>query len=415
MPLRHFNLRLADVVLLLCSLLVGLIGLELGYRWWLSRLHPERIIIGAEASRPDLWFFQASPWRFNLAHGYDYVPGLMHGGSSSRGKVTSCWTWWTNSAGNMGRIDGNYDDAQTRILVFGDSFTAQPEGDLTWPNLFQERLTADLGKLAHAVNFGRDGYGILQMFELAADKVAAMKPDLVIFAFITDDLTRDRFWRTQTVIADRERILTTTDPNPHPDLNRSADTAIMHSKATAEWCHEMVRSGRQDDVVLKEMEATMIEARQRAAQRMDFFDPTLSLLYSRIVHGSPFFHLMQRGNGSQNPRHRHEDFADDPGFVTALKRLKATGVPVVLFHMATHDELADGVEYRLSSQQEKLLQSLKRHVESDIIETRANAPAIADLAAIRRSPGDSHPSRVGMQFYSDALANGLHRDRKQPQ
>lgn len=408
MRISRLKLPLANLALLIASLVMGLVAVEMGYRLLLSRSHPQHFQT-ADTARPDLWFFQASPWRFNLAHGYEYVPGLIHGGSSSGGRVTACWTWWTNPAGNMGRIEGSYDQAQRRVLVFGDSFTAQPEGDLTWPNLFQERLTAELGKPVHAVNFGRDGYGVLQMVQLAADKVAAMRPDLVVIAFITDDLTRDRFWRTQTVVGGRERILTTIDPNPHPDLNLSADTAIMHSKATVEWCNAMKQSGRTEDPVLADMEQTMVEARRRAALRMGFFDPTTSLLYGRLVHGAPFHVLAQRGNGSQNPRHKLEDFSADAGFLAALQRLKAAGVPIVLFHMATYDELVAGHEYRLTTQEEKLLESLRRHVSPTIIETKINAPAVPDLGAIRRGPTDSHPSLFGMQFYTDALTTGLRR------
>jgi len=74
--------------------------------------------------------------------------------------------------------------------VFGDSWAAFQQENRNWPLFLQDVLEARLGKKVHVVNFGRDGYGILQMFDLAATKIVEWKPDLVLFTFITDDLSR---------------------------------------------------------------------------------------------------------------------------------------------------------------------------------------------------------------------------------
>src|SRR5262249_32769219 len=143
-----------------------------------------------------------------------------------------------NDLGNTGRIKGAYADAALRILVFGDSWTGQPDERLTWPDALQDILERQLGHAVHVVNFGRDGYSLLQMFDLAAVKADHWKPDLAVIAFITDDLRRARFWRTKTIIEGRERIMSTVTPSPHPDEHAASDLYFMHSQASHEWCEK---------------------------------------------------------------------------------------------------------------------------------------------------------------------------------
>jgi len=292
--------------------------------------------------------------------------------------------------------------------VFGDSFTAQQEGDLTWPNFLQQELDRRSSKRSHVVNYGRDGYGILQMIDMAAVKAANQKPDLVVIAFITDDLTRGRFWRTATVVDGRERILTTTDPKPDPDLSLSADTAIMHSGATEEWCKTVVSQGRlPGDKVFETMESVAREAQSRSGLRMNFYDPNFSTLLDRLVKGDSFAALRQRARGSQNPRHKMQDFRQDERFVNGMERLVAQGVPVVLMHLATVQELMSGQEYRLGPQENNLLQSLTAAVGRPPIETINNFTPVGDVRQIGRTAIDSHPSLIGMKAYAEAAANGL--------
>jgi len=113
------------------------------------------------------------------------------------GRVTSCQRVDViNKYGNIGKIVGDYHEAELKVLVFGDSWSAFHHDGRTWPLFPQEVLEARLNKKVYVVDFGRGAYGILQMFDLAAAKIAEWKPDVAVFAFITDDLDRARFWRT---------------------------------------------------------------------------------------------------------------------------------------------------------------------------------------------------------------------------
>jgi len=194
----------AHVLLVVVGCIFGFLLTEGTYRLYLYQTQPSRFL-----GDRNLWYFQDSPFRYSEEFGFEYIPGKYVGGAVYEGKVTQCWDpmlpWVINERGNMGRIKGSYEHADLKILVFGDSVTAwareSPNGALmSWPDYLQDILEERLKKSVHVVNFARDGYGILQMFDLAAVKVPEWRPDIVIIAFITDDFTRDRFWRMITVL-----------------------------------------------------------------------------------------------------------------------------------------------------------------------------------------------------------------------
>src|SRR4030066_69761 len=116
---------------------------------------------------------------FNLEFGYSYVANrsnnrvLVH-----NGYPVMCTQATINGLGNTNRVEGNYEDATVKILVFGDSFTANTDlNGITWPDLLQDELAARLNQDVNVVNFGRGAYGILQMFDLAGTKIEELEPD----------------------------------------------------------------------------------------------------------------------------------------------------------------------------------------------------------------------------------------------
>lgn len=402
-----------STILLLSGLIVGFAMAEALYRGWLAHHEPDRFKV-SDSGHPDVWFFEKSRWTYNEAYGFEYGPEIVHGGSATGGLVRSCWTWPANARGNMGFIEGDYETADLKVLVFGDSFTAQvdaaydPRG-VTWPDYLQAYLTEGFEGTAHVVNFGRDGYGILQMVDLAADMVPVWEPDLVVFAYITDDLTRARSWRTYTIVDGRERILTTTVPDPDPPLMLSSDTAIVNSKATPEWCAKAVEAGASDDPVLAEMEESVRIARANQEGRASVWDFSHSFLMDRIVHRNAFHNLTIRARPSQNPRHALDSFSDDPRFSQGLERLKTSGIPMVVVHLATADELVLGSEYVFRSpQEEKLNDSLAEEFETQIqLTTGTPPPSDGGFPAIKRSPNDAHPSVAGMKFYARVVERAV--------
>lgn len=398
---------IGDLLLMVISLGLTFIVFEAGYRYHLHNKHPDRFMQDNPDQRPAVWFMERARWQFSEKYGYEYGLGDVYGGSADSGLVRSCWTYPVNAQGNMGTIVGDYNQAKLKVLVFGDSFTAQPAQGLTWPNDLQRILTEQYGQDVHVVNFGRDGYGILQMLDLAADKVAELKPHIVIFAFITDDFTRARFWRTATVKNGVERVLTTTVPMADPPMEKSADTAVIHSGATRAWCEAMVQSKNTDDPILHQMEWVVKDAQARSQLRVDPWTFSTSLLISRVRFGDPFATTTRAGNGSQNPRHTMKSYLEDEQFRTKAEALRQSGATIVNVHLTHHDEIKAGKDIIPGPQDLSLATSLGEALGSPVIWLRTKMQPPADLATICISPADCHPSRAGMEMYAGGVAKIL--------
>ena len=407
MKIKIFGLLL----LLSIGIVIGGMASEIGFRFYLKNISPHKFVSETE-DRPNVWFLQKSRWHFHKAHGYSYGPETVYGGTAVGGEVRSCWSWPANARGNMGLIEGSYDDADIKIAVFGDSFTAQidtstDDRGIAWPNFFQRKLQAALNKKVHVLNFGRDGTGILHMTDLAADMVTKWAPDTVVFAFITDDLTRARFWRTVTEYYGKERVVTTIVPEEHPPLEKSADTAIVHSAASKEWCENMVGSGRTDDPVLLEMEAIVNDAKQRLTGLADPYTLSTAYLYNQIIHNNAFHHMANLTPTSQNPRHQMKDFGEDQRFLENIKTIKASGVDIVLVHLAVYDELVSENEYKMNDHQRLLLESLESHLGTKAMGSIGVAEPEGGYATIKRAPNDAHPSLEGMKFYAEVARQAV--------
>jgi lysophospholipase L1-like esterase len=304
---------------------------------------------------------------------------------------------------------GSYDEARTKILVFGDSWAAFHREGKTWPNFLRETLGRRLGASVHVVNFGRDGYGVLQMFDLAVAKVPEWKPDLVIISFITDDLTRARFWRTVVGKGDDVRVRTTIDPVRHPDPGRSADTSFVFPSATYEWCTSMVGTKRRDNL----LEQIVAKYRRLLAEASDFSLANVltlrhSYLLGRLARGDPFWFLNRLTPPSKNPRVGFTSFASDARFLRDVERLGATGIPYVLFHLAYYPEVKAREEAIMRAQETALWNSLEEVTGAQVLRTtdyvRLPVPAPERMNV---SWDDLHPSRWGMEFYANAVADVL--------
>jgi hypothetical protein len=96
-------------------------------------------------------------------------------------------TYTTNKQGYRALYDYENDRRRYQVLVLGDSFTFGDEIDdaATWPALLQAGHP-DLNVL----NMGVSGYGIDQMLVTLEEEIPRYRPQLVICAFVTDDLQR---------------------------------------------------------------------------------------------------------------------------------------------------------------------------------------------------------------------------------
>jgi hypothetical protein len=408
-----FKINSVAFLAAISAIFIGFVVVESIYRVYLYYTYPYYFKDGNSG-----WYFQASPVKFSEEFGFEYVPGTYQGGAIYEGRVLQCWNpmqdWVINERGNSGRIRGSYQDAELKILVFGDSVTQRPRKNIrgeymNWPNFLQDYLEQDLARSVHVVNFARDGYGVLQMFDLAAAKVAEWKPDLFIIAFISDDLTRDRFWRAVTSLDGRRRIMVSRRPDPHPSWNTSAEAFLLEPKATDQWCKRLLESASTDDPILEELDVAVAEGQRRAGLLADPFSLTHSYVLDQVFHGSPFHSIYNMSGPSQMPRHDLTSFALDDKFKMKIRKLKDSKIPYFIVHLATYSEIKSGTEQLDKGHQKLLIQSLEDLTERKIHYTLQNIDtAEFDVDMIPTDPeNDQHPSLYGHQFYARTILNIL--------
>lgn len=395
--------RRFEALLVLISVLVTLAVAEVAYRGWLHfRYTP--------AVGQSFYVYDKVNVQLDRDFGFAYIPkseGVYI--YVADGVPVSLVDMPANSLGNMGREPAGYDEAALKILIFGDSFTSIGHDGQTWTDILQDQLTRKLSRPVSVVNFGRDGYGILQMFDLAAVQVARFKPDYVIFAFISDDLTRARSWWLSD--PGQTRLFRFESPPVRTDLayaeEHGVDAALIDGRATKSWFAAMRARPDPSDPVL----AALLARRQqldktKATPRQELRSWTSSVVYNRIIHGHPYGVAR---DGPARPRFRMglEDFAEDARFMQGLATLNALGVPFDLVHLPVHGELEAG-KFRLSGQEAALLESLSRVTGKEPISLLESPTGVDDRRTLFMLP-DNHASAAGLGFFAESVSDILVR------
>lgn len=346
---------------------------------------------------------------FNLEFGYSYVANknnnkvLVH-----NGYPIMCTRATINELGNTNRIKGNYEDATLKILVFGDSFTANTDlNGITWPDLLQDELEARLNQDVNVINFGRGAYGILQMFDLAKTKIEELKPDLVIFAFITSDLVRARFWRTVNFINGEKRDFVMVEPSEEADLKKSLDATLVNSMITREWCEHMLVALDKNDPLLKALNEEFVQRKREHYDPVEFDSLSASFIFNRIVYNDPFHGFLP----SLIPRFYENSYAADARFIENVKHINQSNIPYYIVHLPTYQDLLAG-EYELNEQEQSIFESFQEITGKQIINFFEYAPSRdtnnpEDLEKLFMSPYDRHPSLQGIGFYAEVFSEIL--------
>lgn len=401
---------LINFSLMLVSIMFTIAFSELAYRLFLM----QRTNVGKESEiMQDALDYSAVDevlTEFNLEFGYSYVANKSNNRVLVRnGYPVMCSQATINELGNTNRIKGDYEDATVKILVFGDSFTANTDlNGITWPDLLQDELEAKLNQDVNVVNFGRGAYGILQMFDLARAKVEQWQPDLVVFAFISSDLVRARFWRTVNVINGEQRDFVMAEPSEVADLNKSIDATVVNSMITREWCEDMLVVLDKDDVLLKALNEEFIQRRREYDHPVEFNSLSTSFIYNRIMHNDPFRSFIRP---SLIPRLSENSYAADSRFVENVNHINQSNIPYYIIHLPTYEDLRAG-KYELSEQEQSLFESFEEVTSKQIINfidyaSSHDSSNLEGLEKLFLSPYDLHPSLQGIRFYAEVVSEIL--------
>ncbi len=336
-----------------------------------------------------------SPSQYDAKYGYTYKKNIFLYQSRAIGnRIVVCRAHIkTDEHGNPGDKEGDYASADIKILVFGDSFISY--NDLTGgttmssvPLQLQKILEKTINKKISVVNFGRGGYGIIQMFELAADVIAVWKPDLVVFAFITDDLGRDRwYWKDDTL-------------NVVPEIATTAcDVAILSDPE---------KSSKLAKLIIKNYYKTTAKLKYPPSIFSSY-----SFMYSWLKHND-YLYNYRKEHLSGNARLTINSFTQDDAFINALNKINSYKCPYVIVHLSTVNELKEKKEYLFTKEHDRyLLESLAKITGKKIHTTMDNSFQITSTDKIDEMfllPYDTHPAHKGMVFYGHIISNAIKKE-----
>ncbi len=294
----------------------------------------------------------------------------------------------------------DYETADVRILAFGDSFTEWNQDGVTWPDLLERKLREQTGKRVVVLNYARAGYGVLQMLDLAADRINQLHPDLAIIAAIGDDFSRARWWSRELERNGFRRFLLSSNKDNFDDYRFAVDQVLIVPQATPQWCEGQLHHPNPRDPVLLKAN-NQFAAIKREVESVRKAVPLLSwdysFVYRRLTTGSPY--IFPDGN---MPRLSITDFRQDAEASADAAAIRSSGSRILLVYLPTMDEmksrklLAAKADRKLMESVEEMLGMRLRLIQQ---EYNGKVPGKIDLR-----PYDWHPNRQGMELYAAAIA-----------
>jgi hypothetical protein len=209
-------------LLTLASLIALYVLSDVAYRIWL------RHQLGHNAYEHTKYGFSSTElplYALDRQAGYAYRPNLslhfrLYDGNNHLVRENHLNT---NNFGHLELEDDSIAKpaSEFRIAVLGDSFSATPTSDVTWPTDLEEELAKDArlktltGKhTVKVVNFGLDGTGFVQWPEVYRYKAKAFDPDLVIVNFIWNDIFREFVYRNTIGFGNGDQAMITCSQLP---------------------------------------------------------------------------------------------------------------------------------------------------------------------------------------------------------
>ena len=388
-----------NLCLAVLSVLVSLVFAEIIYRVYLFRT-----VSASDYDHLDFYAQNRSCWEYDEMLGFHYKPNVSADWITIKDSLPQ--TTATLVFDRRGNSGPEVDDANAdvRIAVVGDSFTVLQHDGVTWPYLMQKVLRERTGRKVAVYNYAKDGYGILQMIDQASALVEE-KPDIILIAFMTFDLVRDRFWRMEYSTPHGVEVLTSTTPSLQLDRPGTyVRTTMINPLATRDWAERTRANQDRNDPILRSLLDTYLREKQNHfITRYNPFSLGSSYLWEKIA--SP----RVRPGGIANSEVRYNNFAADDRFMREVTKLKQSGIPTYLVRLPWRPDMASG-KYMKNGRADMLLSTLEKITEFPMVELLPPAPLgnHADIMIISRE--NPHPSLLGLQYYAQMTAHALATD-----
>ena len=312
--------------------------------------------------------------------------------------------------------DVEYDRADLKILVFGDSFAG------AWPDLLQYRLEQKTGLRVRVLNFARDGIGVMQMIDAAAHHVPQFKPDIFLVAVTTTSVVTPRTWRGVTRRGNYDRLFMSTeeDENPRTEVNRALGNSALVNPIVEQIFHQysatkLLPSGGDPRVVrLADQIRAFAERTTTPRREVRLLDLTRSFIFNRVHHGDA-----RAGTGWADPELGLfesiyiDDFRSDRRMVAAIEFFRKVGARYSLVHTPAMDIESRDRNVLITpnipglAQHSALLTSLGMMTGRDVFSVASKLPRRESYAEFMVRTADPHPNKLGTMLYAEIIADHL--------
>ena len=253
------------------------------------------------------------------------------------------------------------------------------------------------------LNYARTGHGLLQMADVAADVAENIKPDIVLFAFISNDIGRYHYWHLSRKIGGVERNFRVRKPNPHASIERGIDEYLVDARVSLAWVQQRVEKGDTDGVMADLLKRYRKLRRRSSHRAVDLFSTRRWYSWDFAFFGTPFIDADELAHRSLGHYLQLSDFEAVPTFVSAIGKIKTAGARIAIVHLPTQEELKKRTIILRRQNERALLQSFERLAGERIawLSTIINASK-EELDLYPRMPHDVHPSTWAQELLASA-------------
>ena len=339
--------RIRSVFRLLITVAAIAIAVEGGYRFYLFFKYRDYFrTTQIDAAAFSVW--NTSIWQYDPNYGYGYVPAIKpHGTSLKDGLVTACGEFAVaNEQGNLGPPVPDFEEAEIRIVVFGDYFAGAYLTGPAWTKMLGEKLERELGKTVRVLNMARDGYGVPQMIALANGKLKELRPSLISSPSTVppwnEHDTGARWSAPVTTCGSILPLRTLQAQMPKTRRN----SMIVLASATPEWCEQQLKKSpdeqRKDPVLHKIITKHREIVIKNGTPQANLFDLKASYVYDLVRYRNAFRSQWRTLLPSTNPQVTYDDYRSDPKFMADVAGVVNSGVPFVFVHLALGKSISEG-------------------------------------------------------------------------
>jgi len=402
--------HLLNLALVVASTLIALLLCELSYRSYVVIATQKKIFVPSSS----MTFFSDTMNVYDRQHGFSYNPNTEEYQLQIKdNKAISCApAFYINAFGTFEKDATDFKKAQSktekrgpRILVFGASFTTIPHEGETWVSLFSKKFKEKINPNVQVLNFGRDGYGIAQALELAADTFPKWNPDVILIAFTSADLRNDKFWRKNVETDGRGYTYVVVDPNDDETSVDSKANLFFDHHITKEWCEKVMSNGGEDPLIAPMAELYEKTRRTELNKTAPRFFALQSYLFNRIVHGEVV------------PHHTKSPIKllSDPVLKAAIQKLNDSKISYYFVDMPLLPEMEKNIRWELPVNSKKFVKDLISITGPKQILFLGDYMHLSkeQLALFPVSPEDGHPSKDGIVYIADAMLN-LYKEKDIP-